>query len=76
MMGTNEEALRQRIAGLEAEVADLRAERKLLRDVICAKAPPGTETTEAEYIAMMQNHVPGSGRKFLEGLGILPPVTK
>jgi hypothetical protein len=71
-MPTNEDELRRRIAELEAEVADLRAERKVLRDIICAKAPPARETTEAEYLEMLHNHVPGSGLKSLAELGIYP----
>jgi hypothetical protein len=71
-MRNSDEELRRRIAELEAEVIELRAERKLLRDAICAKAPPAKETTEQEYLEMMRNHVPGSGLKFLEGLGIYP----
>ena len=71
-MSTNEDELRRRIAELEAKVADLRAERKVLRDIICAKAPNGIETTEAEYLEMFHNHVPGAGLKFLEELGLYP----
>ena len=69
---TNEEELRQRIAELEDENADLRAQRRALRDIICATGPNSRETTEAEYLEMLHNHVPGSGMKFLESLGIYP----
>ena len=71
-MPTNEDDLRPRIAELEAEIVELRAERKALRDVICARTPPAKETTEEEYIEMMKNHVPGAGLKFLAELGIYP----
>ncbi len=71
-----EEELRRRIAELEEDNAELRAERRILRDIIAAKAPPGRVVTELEYLDMMRNHVPGSGRKFFEELGILPPQSK
>ena len=64
--------LRQRIVELEDENADLRAQRRALRDIICANGPESREVTEAEYVEMFHNHVPGSGRKFLESLGIYP----
>jgi regulator of replication initiation timing len=67
-----EEELRRRIAELEEEVADLRAERKELRDIVCAKVTPAKETTEEEYMEMMRNHVPGAGIAFLRSLGIDP----
>ena len=69
---TIEEELRQRIVELEEENADLRAQRRVLRDIICATGPESKETTEAEYLEMMHNHVPGSGLKFLASLGIFP----
>ena len=72
MTPTNEDDLHRRIAELEAENAELRADRRELRDIICAKVPPMKETTEEEYLEMMKNHVPGAGLKFLEGLGINP----
>jgi hypothetical protein len=72
MMETVEAKLRRQIAELEAKVADLRAERKVLRDIICARGPESKDTTEAEYLEMLHNHVPGSGLKFLAELGIDP----
>ena len=69
---TIEQELRQRVAELEDENADLRAQRRALRDIICATGPDSKETTEAEYLEMLHNHVPGSGLKFLESLGIYP----
>ena len=72
MTPTLENELRRRIADLEEEVAELRAERKELRDIICAKAPPPKEVTEEEYLEMMRNHVPGKGLEFLRSLGIDP----
>jgi hypothetical protein len=67
-----EAELRRRIAELEEEVADLRAQRKELRDILCANAPPMGETSEEEYMEMMRNHVPGAGLEFLRSLGIDP----
>ena len=71
--------LRQRIAELETENAELRSdledvrkERRELRDIVCSTVPPAPETSDEEYEEMLKNHVPGSGRRFLEGLGILP----
>jgi hypothetical protein len=77
-----EEELRSRIAELEKENARLvqvlewtKEERKELRDIVFANAPPSRETSEEEYLEMMRNHVPGSGRKFMEELGIIPGAT-
>jgi hypothetical protein len=67
-----EAELRRRIAELEEQVEKLRAERRELRDILCANAPPMKETTEEEYLEMMRNHVPGAGLKALEKLGINP----
>jgi hypothetical protein len=79
-MPTNEDDLRRRVTELEAENARLRdtlewvkAERKELREIIFAQGPSEPETTEEEYMEMMKNHVPGSGRRFMEELGIIPP---
>jgi hypothetical protein len=76
MTPTLEQELRRRIAELEEDNAELRSERRILRDIITARMPPGREVTELEYLDMMKNHVPGSGRKFFEELGILPPQSK
>ena len=83
MSPSTEDELRRRIAELEAQNARLRKtldwvkeERKELRDIVCAQVPEGTETTEEEYREMMKNHVPGSGRRFMEELGIIPPLVK
>lgn len=83
MTPTTEDELRRRVAELEAENARLRgtlervkAERKELREIVFAQVPPDKETTEEEYREMIKNHVPGSGRRFMEELGIIPPVTK
>ncbi|HEX3147660.1 MAG TPA: hypothetical protein VHR66_06215 [Gemmataceae bacterium] len=69
---TVEDELRRRIAELEEDVADLRRERKELRDILCARVPAPKETSDEEYMEMMRNHVPGSGLKFLQSLGIDP----
>jgi hypothetical protein len=77
-----ETELRQRVAELETENARLRStlesvkqERKELRKVVFAKAPPSREVSDEEYADMLRNHVPGSGRKFMEDLGIIPRTT-
>jgi hypothetical protein len=74
-----EQQLRQRIAELEAENARLRdsleyvkADRKQLRDQLYGPVKEEDLPTEEEYLAAMKNHVPGSGMKFLEELGLLP----
>ncbi len=74
-----EEAQARRIAELEAENARLRdvlemvkEERRELRLIEFAKAPPPKEVTEEEYEEMMRNHVPGSGERFLKEIGLLP----
>jgi hypothetical protein len=83
MTPTLEQELRTRIADLERENAEFRQtlewvkeERKELRDIVCAGVPEGPETTEEEYLEMLKNHVPGSGRRFMEELGILPSQPK
>jgi hypothetical protein len=74
-----EAQLRQRIAELEKENAYLKdslefvkADRKALRDELYGPVRVEDLPTEEEYIEMMKNHVPGSGMKFLEELGLLP----
>lgn len=83
---TNNEALRRRIAELEAENARLanengalrefndllQAQRKEHLDMILGPVDESKLPTEEEYIEMMKNHVPGSGLKFLAELGIYP----
>ena len=83
MSPSTEDELRQRIAELEAQNARLRQsldwakeERKELRDIVCVDVPELSETTAEEYRQMMKNHVPGSGRRFMEELGIIPPLVK
>ena len=76
MTPDTEEQLRRRIAELEEDNAELRAERRILRDIISSRMPPGKAVSEMELAEMMKNHVPGSGRKFFEELGILPPLPK
>lgn len=77
-----EAELRRRIAELEQENARLRQtlewvkeERKELRDIVCARLPEPPPLDEDELVEMVKNHVPGSGRRFFEELGILPPTT-
>lgn len=79
MNHSNDEIYRRRIAELEAENARLRdslefvkAERKALRDELYGPARIETETTDEEYQDRLKNHVPGSGMKFLEELGLDP----
>jgi hypothetical protein len=74
-----ESQLRQRIAELEKENARLldslefvKADRKALRDELYGPVREEDLPTEEEIIELMKNHVPGSGMKFVEGLGILP----
>ena len=81
MTTTTEEELRRRIAELEKENARLvqvlewtKEERKELRDKACAGLPESPPMDEDEFIEMMKNHVPGSGRRFFEELGI-PQLT-
>jgi predicted nuclease with TOPRIM domain len=76
-MNSDVEQLRDRIASLETENARLRetlemvkAERKELRDRICGPVNEEDLPSEEEYLAMIRDHVPGSGVKFLEELGI------
>lgn len=83
MTPTNDELYRRRIAELEAENARLRdsleaakAERKELRDRIFGPVKEEDLPTEEEYLQLMKNHVPGSGMKFLEELGLLPRKAK
>jgi hypothetical protein len=85
MSATNDELLRRRIVDLEAENARLatenaslrefnemlRAQRREALDILCP-VDQIPETTEEELIDAMKNHVPGSGMKFLEELGIFP----
>jgi hypothetical protein len=75
--------LRQRIAELEKENAELRefnellkAQRKEHLDIIMGPPPPYDPKVEEEIIEMMKNHVPGSGLKFLAELGIYPMKPK
>jgi hypothetical protein len=83
MTRETEAELRARIAELEAanaelqeELAFVRQDRKELRDELCKGLPPSPEMSEEEeeklYLEMLKNHVPGSGMKFLESLGIYP----
>ena len=79
MTPSTEAELRARIAELEAENDRLqqtlewaKVERKELRDIVCSRVPPAPEVSEEEYARMMRDHVPGSGRRFFEELGILP----
>ncbi len=83
MTRETEAELRARIAELEAQNAELqrslefvRQDRKELRDAMCKGLPPEPELSEEEeekiYLEMMKNHVPGSGMKFLESLGLYP----
>ncbi|HEX3147775.1 MAG TPA: hypothetical protein VHR66_06800 [Gemmataceae bacterium] len=79
MSQKNEEFYQNRVAELEAENTRLRetlemvtAERKQLRDIVCGPDRPEDRPTEADYIEMMKNHVPGSGLKFFADLGIFP----
>lgn len=74
-----EAQLRQRISELEKENARLKdslefvkADRKALRDELYGPVREEDLPTEEEVLEMMKNHVPGSGMKFLEELGILP----
>jgi hypothetical protein len=78
----NEESYDRRIAELEAEVARLRdslevakAERKELRDRIYGTVREEDLPTEAEYLEMIKNHIPGSGNKLLERLGLKPKAS-
>jgi hypothetical protein len=78
-----EEQLRRRIADLEAEVARLKdslefvkADRKALWEEHYGPVPVENLATEEEIVAMMKNHVPGSGLKFLAELGIYPVPPK
>lgn len=77
MSQMNEEMYKRRIAELEAENARLRdslefvkAERKALRDELYGPVQIDVETTDEEYAQRIQNHVPGSGLKFLEEIGL------
>jgi hypothetical protein len=79
MTANDEQDLHRRVAELENENARLRntlesvkQERKELRKLLFAKAPPSREVSDEEYMDMLKNHVPGSGRKFMEELGIIP----
>jgi hypothetical protein len=71
-----EEELRRRIAELEEDNAELRAERRILRDIVSSRMPRGKDLDEMEALDMIMNHKPGSGRQFFEELGILPPQPK
>ena len=78
-----EQQLRQRLAQLEKENAELRefnamlkAQRKEYLDIILGPPPPEDPNTEKELIEMMKNHVPGSGLKFFAELGIHPVKPK
>lgn len=85
MSAMNDESARRRIAELEAENARLatenaslrefnemlRAQRREALDILCP-VDQIPETTEQELIDVMKNHVPGSGMKFLEELGVFP----
>jgi regulator of replication initiation timing len=72
MTPANEDELRRRIADLEAENAELRAERKELRERIYGPVREEDLPGEEVYLEMMKNHVPGAGLKFLAELGIYP----
>lgn len=69
----------QRIAELEAENARLRqslemvkAERKALRDQLYGPAVLDRETTEQDYLDLIQNHKPGSTARIIAEIGIAP----
>ena len=77
MTESTDQAYQRRIAELEAENARLKdsleyvkAERKALRDELYGEIQIDVETTEAEYLERIKNHVPGSGVKFFEELGL------
>jgi hypothetical protein len=83
MTPSTEAELRARIAELEAQNAALqrslefvRQDRKELREELYKGLPPSPEMSEEEeeklYLEMLKNHVPGSGMKFLESLGLYP----
>ncbi len=72
----------RRIQELEAENGRLRqslewvnADRRELRQMAFANSPPLPETSEEEFRVLLKNHVPGSGRKFMEELGIIPKAS-
>jgi hypothetical protein len=77
-----EESYHRRIAELEAEVARLKnslevakTERKELRERLYGPVKEEDLPTEAEYLEMVKNHVPGSGSKLLERLGLKPKAS-
>jgi hypothetical protein len=79
MNDANGDALRQRIAQLEAENARLRkslesvkAERKELSDKLYGPFPEDKRTTEEEMKEIMKKIVPGEGMKFFAEMGLLP----
>lgn len=79
MSQQNDDSYQRRIAELEAELTRLRdslevakAERKELRDRLYGTVREEDLPTEADYLEMIKNHVPGSGNKLLERLGLKP----
>ena len=76
---TNDDAIQQRLAALEAENARLRrsldmvkAERKELRDRVYGPFPTENLPTEEEMIEIMKHIVPGEGMRFFAEMGLLP----
>jgi predicted nuclease with TOPRIM domain len=78
MIRTTEDALRQRIAELEAENARLKdslefvkAERRELRERVYGPVRPEDIPTEEQFAELMKDRI--DGRKACEELGLLPP---
>jgi cytochrome c-type biogenesis protein CcmH/NrfG len=79
MSPTNDEFYQKRIAELERENARLRetleevkADRRQLAEQVYGPVPDKDRPTEEEAIEAMQNHVPGSGMKWLADKGLYP----